>query len=175
MHCKRYRQCCGNKRRDGGWLVPAVQKSFGPIFISSVLLTGVLVSCGTLLHRSYDFEDVTTARASDQTYFEDSSGVFFVEYFNPFPDKELLWFSSFVEGAVKLYIYDTATDSLEAIFHFEEQEKPIYTIALHNANTDRFVKCVVYVNNRPKCAKIYHAFSPLPQPQWKTVYTIEKR
>jgi hypothetical protein len=152
-----------------------VQKQAAALLLPSLLLTGVLLSCGTLLHRSYDFEDVTKARASDQTYFEDSSGVFFVEYFNPFPDKELLWFSSFIDGPVKLCVFDTATDSLETIYHFEEQEMPVYTIALHHEETARFVKCVVYVDGRPKCAKIYHAFFALPQPQWKTIYTVEER
>ncbi len=135
-----------------------MQKPLAPLFGSSIFLAGLLVSCGTLLHRSYHFEDLTKARIPDQTYFEDSSGVFFVEYFNPFADMELLWFSSFIEGHVKLYIYDTATDSLEAIYHFEEQEMPVYTIALHHEETVRFVKCIVYVDGRPKCAKIYHAF-----------------
>ena len=66
-----------------------MQKPLAPLFGSSIFLAGLLVSCGTLLHRSYDFED--------------SSGVFFVEYFNPFADMELLWLSSFIEGHVKLY------------------------------------------------------------------------
>lgn len=135
----------------------------------------MLVSCAALLHRSFDFEDVTKARASNQAYFEDSIAVFFVEYFNPFPDKELLWFSSFLEGPVKLYIFDTTSDTLEAIYHFEEQKMPVYTIALHHEETARFVKCIVYVDGRPKCARIYHAFSALPQPQWDTIYTVEAR
>jgi hypothetical protein len=115
---------------------------------------------------------VSEARAADQIVIEDSAKVFFATYPNPYTDKEFLWFASFVEGPVELYVHNTSNDSIEAVYRFEKQDIPVYTIALHR-EPERLVKCVLFVNGRRKCAKVYPAWEPIDIPQFDTQYTIE--
>ena len=141
----------------------------------AILLTLLfLTACSTSLFSSYNLKDVSEARAEDQVTIEDSATVFFATYPNPYTDREFLWFASFVEGPVELYVHNSATDSIMAIYRFAKQDIPVYTISLH-PKEDELVKCVVYVNGRMKCAKVYAAWTPMPMPQWKTQYTIEER
>jgi hypothetical protein len=130
--------------------------------------------CFSMLNPSHDYEDVTRKRASDQVHFADSLKVFFVDYVNPYPDREILWFSSFLEGSVTMEVHDAASDSLEAIYHFEPQETPLYAVA-HRTNSPRLVKCVILVANEAKCAKLLPVFYPLHHPQWGTEYRVEER
>lgn len=142
-------------------------------FILLSVLAALFQGCWVLFNPSYDYDDVTTKRIADQTYYGDSLSVFFVEYVNPYPDKEVLWFSSFIEGNVEMDVYNTETDSLEAIYHFEPQDTPLFVVA-YRTESQRLVKCVVRVNSRPKCARLLPAFYPLPQPQWGTEYRVEE-
>jgi hypothetical protein len=131
-------------------------------------------ACIPGLHPSYEYDQVTKKRSTDQVNFQDSLNVFFVEDVNPYPDKEVLWFSSFLEGPVEMEIYDAASDSLEAVFTFEPQSIPLYTVA-YRAESSRLVKCVIRVNDQPKCARLLPAFYPIPQPQWGTKYTVQEK
>ncbi len=142
------------------------------ILVTSLLL--IMNGCSTSLFSSYGLEDVSEARAEEQVTFEDSDSVFFATYPNPYPDRELLWFASFIEGPVELHVHNMMTDSLTAIYRFKPQDIPVYTLSLHHQN-DRMVKCVLFVNGRRKCAKLYPAWTATPMPQWKTQYTIEER
>jgi len=144
------------------------------IFSTTILLPvfALFSGCWVLFHPSYDYNEVSTKRIADQTYYADSMNVFFVQYVNPYPDKEVLWFSSFIEGDVEMEIHSAETDSVEAIYHFEPQETPLFALA-YRADSDRLVKCVVRINGRQKCARLLPAFYPLPQPQWGTSYRVE--
>jgi hypothetical protein len=140
---------------------------------TTLLLAAVLTfpSCRTTLFGSFDYEDVNESRSTDQTYFEDSANVFFATYPNPYPDREFLWFATFVEGPVEMRVYDFATDTLSATYRFTAQDVAVHTIALHEVK-DEFVKCVLFVGGRRKCAKLFPAFAPIPIPHWKTQYTV---
>lgn len=131
-----------------------------------------LLSCALPLGMSYDREDLDTVRAFDQVYYEDSASVFFASFSNPMPDRDFLWFASFVEGPVQMQVHSTETDSLEAVYSFAPQDIPLYTIAQHREK-DRMVKCVLFVNGRKKCAMLCTAWVPIQIPQWKTQYTVE--
>jgi hypothetical protein len=120
---------------------------------------------------TYSREDLGSVRAAEQVYFEDSASVFFASFANPMPDRDFLWFASFLEGAVRLDIHNVETDSLEAVFTFADQDIPLYTLAQHREN-ERKVKCVLFVDGRVKCATIVAAWSPIQVPQWKTQYTV---
>jgi hypothetical protein len=128
-------------------------------------------SCSALVFGSYDMEEVSKSRGQDQVYYEDSAKVFFVDYVNPFADKSLMWFASYLGGPVELRVHNTTTDSLERVFQFGAQPMPVYTLAMREDST-RLVKCVLFVNGRAKCARVYLAWEPLPIPQWKTNYTV---
>jgi len=137
------------------------------------LLTLCLGGCSSFLNPSYDYDDVTTKRIGDQSYFEDSLKVFFVDYPNPYPDKEVLWFASFLDGPVEMRVHDMADDSLVAVYRFEPQAAPVYPIA-YRADNERPVKCVVVVDGRAKCARQMPWLYPLPVPQWGTSYSVEE-
>jgi hypothetical protein len=138
------------------------------------LIAAVFAGCGVPWLSSYDFESVNEARSIDQISVEDSSKVFFVSYPNPFPDKEFLWFAVFDEGPVEMHVHDLATDSLLSVYHFEKQDVPVYTIAVHEEQK-HLTKCVVYVSGRMKCAKVYPVWRPINMPQFPTDYTIDQR
>ena len=131
-------------------------------------------ACIPGLRPSYEHEEVTKKRSVDQVHFQDSLNVFFIDDVNPYPDIEVLWFSSFLEGPVEMEIFDGATDSLEAAYIFEPQSTPVYAVA-YRPESKRLVKCVIRVNAEPKCARLLTAFYPIPQPQWGTRYTVHQR
>jgi hypothetical protein len=144
-------------------------------------MSGVIVvclclftDCSRLLHGSMSEQSLQAARLADQTYFEDSAAVFFAVYANPYSDKDLLWFTVLHGDTVDLHVYDALNDSLEKVCHFEQQEIPLYTLAVR-FEPDRFVKCVLSVDGRRKCARIYPAWYSLSYPQWKTNYTVEEK
>ena len=139
----------------------------------SLFIVGVtfLAACRTSLFSSFSYEDVNEKRAADQIHFEDSAKVFFATYPNPYTDKEFLWFAAFVDGPVELHVHDLESDSLQSVYRFQRQDIPLHTIALHE-NKDHLVKCVLYINGRMKCAKVFADWRPLPYPQFKTQYTI---
>ena len=141
----------------------------------TLLLTPVfmIAGCSAFIRPSYEYDDVTAKRISDQSYFEDSLKVFFVEYPNPYRDKEVLWFASFLEGEVEMRLHDMTDDSLVAVYRFEPQTAPIYPIA-YRADRERPVKCVILVDGRPKCATQVPWLYPLPVPQWGTRYTVKE-
>ena len=141
-----------------------------------LLVIGVLlpVSCATSLFSSYTLEDVGEDRAANQTSFEDSAKVFFTTYPNPYPDKEFLWFAVFTSGAVEMHVHDAESDSLRAIYRFSRQDIPVYTVAFHEERT-HFVKCVLFVDGRMKCAKLYPSWSVVNIPQFKTHYAVEQK
>jgi hypothetical protein len=139
-----------------------------------LLACAPFLSCSTSLFSTYDFADVSEARAVDQTSLEDSAKVFFATYPNPFTDREFLWFATFIEGPVELYVHNTLTDSVEQIYRFANQDIPVYTISLH-PEQHRLVKCVLFVNGRRKCAKLYPAWYPIAPLGLKTHYTIEQK
>jgi len=143
-----------------------------PILAISLVLT--MNACSTSLFSSYGLGDVGEARAEEQVSFEDRDSVFFATYPNPYPDRDLLWFASFIEGPVELRVHNTLSDSVIAILRFEKQDIPLYTISLHY-DMEQSVKCVLFVNGKRKCAKLYPAWTAMPMPQWKTQYTIEER
>ncbi|MEK9138969.1 MAG: hypothetical protein AAB393_17760 [Bacteroidota bacterium] len=131
-------------------------------------------SCKTLVFGSSDYESVAQARAAEQTSYEDSAKVFFATFPNPYPDKEFLWFAVFAEGAVEMRVHDFESDSVQSIYRFAKQEAPVHTIAVHQDKT-HLVKCVLIVEGRMKCAKLYPALFPIQIPQFKTQYTVEHR
>ena len=131
----------------------------------------LLTSCKTLVFGSSDYEDVNESRAVEQVHFEDSAKVFFASYVNPYPDKEFLWFAMFEEGVVEMRVHDFESDSLQYVYRFKKQATPVHTIALHQ-HKEHLVKCVLFVDGRMKCAKVYPAWFPLQIPQFKTQYTI---
>lgn len=133
-----------------------------------------MLSCKTLVFGSSDYDVVSESRAGEQTNFEDSARVFFTTYTNPYPDKEFMWFAVFREGPVEMHVHNIETDSLECVYHFEKQDFPVHTVALH-ADQERLVKCVLFVDGRAKCAKLYPSWRPIQIPQFKTQYTIESR
>jgi hypothetical protein len=141
------------------------------LFIIGALLP---ISCSTSLFSSYSLEDVSEARAVEQTSFEDSAKVFFATYPNPYPDKEFLWFAVFTEGVVEMHVHDFESDSLQFVFLFSKQDIPVHTVAFHEDRAG-FVKCVLFVDGRMKCAKLYPSWSAIQIPQFKTQYTIENR
>ncbi|MBM2841670.1 MAG: hypothetical protein HW412_2198 [Bacteroidetes bacterium] len=141
------------------------------LFVIGALLP---VSCATSLFSSFSYEDVSEARAFEQTTFEDSAKVFFATYPNPYPDKSFLWFAVFTEGAVEMHVHDSESDSLRFIYRFERQDVPVHTVAFHE-NRDHLVKCILFVDGRKKCAKLYPSWSAIQIPQFKTKYTIESR
>lgn len=138
-----------------------------------LVFAGFLGGCSTFLNPSYEYDDVTQKRIEDQSYFEDSLSVFFVEYPNPYRDKEVLWIASFLEGPVALKLHNMETDSVLAVFRFDHQEAPIFPIA-YREEGDGPVKCVILVNDLPKCATLLPSFYPLSVPQWGTTYTVEE-
>ena len=139
----------------------------------TVVLVVLLTACSSFLNPTYDIDDLSTKRDPSQSYFEDSLTVFFFEYPNPYPDKEVLWFAAFAEGEIEMRIHNMENDSLVAIYRFRHQEAPVYPIA-YRADESVPVKCVVHVNNRPKCAKQMPWMYPLPVPQWGTEYSVEE-
>ena len=134
-------------------------------------LAMVLPACQSLIQRDYTPERLQEGRLSDQVYFEDSASVFFAEFTNAFPDKELMWFTLLGGGAVEMVVHNTETDSIEAVYRFTEQDLPLHTLACHQDRT-RSVKCVLIVDGRKKCARLYPAWDPVPQ-NWKTKYTVD--
>lgn len=139
-----------------------------------VTIAGMIAfaSCQTSLFSSFSYEDVNEQRAVEQTNFEDSAKVFFATYPNPYTDKEFLWFAVFVEGPVEMRVHDLESDALQSTYRFEKQDTPVHTIALH-PKPEHLVKCVLFVNGRMKCAKVYPDWQPIPYPQFKTQYTID--
>ena len=139
----------------------------------SLFLVGltVLAACGAMVFGSYRYEDVNEARAIDQTNFEDSTKVFFTTYPNPYPDKDFLWFAVYIEGLVEMHVHSLESDSLQSVYHFSKQDVPVHTVALHK-NKEHLVKCVLYVNGRMKCAKVYTDWQPVELPQFKTHYVV---
>ncbi|MGA9115367.1 MAG: hypothetical protein WB626_01165 [Bacteroidota bacterium] len=140
-----------------------------------VALAGLAIgagSCSPFFHRSMEYGDVHAARLTDQSYFEDSSAVFFLAYANPFPDREILWFASYTEGDVALYVHNTSTDSVLRVLRFRAQAHPVFALAA-KPNTADLVKCVIHVGGRPKCARLYPAFTAFHNPSWGTEYTEE--
>lgn len=131
----------------------------------------LLVACRTSLFSSFSYEDVSEQRAPDQTTFEDSAKVFFATYPNPYPDKEFLWFAVFIDGDVEMQVHDFESDSLQSVYHFMKQDIPVRTVAMHEDNS-HLVKCVLYVDGRKKCAKVYPAWQPVQIPQFTTQYEI---
>ena len=129
-------------------------------------------ACFFLFGAGESYEEVSLKRAADQVYFEDSIHVFFVEYANPYTDREVLWFSSFLEGPVEMHLHNMGDDSLKAIYRFKLQESPLYPV-VYRTDRSRMVKCIVLVGGRQKCAKIFPWIYPLPHPQWGTTYTVE--
>lgn len=140
---------------------------------ATVALAALLAACSSFLNPSYDFDELSAKRDPNQSYFEDSLTVFFFDYPNPYPDKEVLWFAAFEEGAVEMRIHNMENDSLVAIFRFQPQKAPVYPIA-YRAEESVPVKCVIHVNDRPKCAKQMPWMYPLPVPQWGTEYSVEE-
>lgn len=137
-----------------------------------VVCACVLISCN-VVHESDKYEDLQKMRASDQTYFEDSSEVFFVDYPNAFSDKELLGFASYVDGPVEMRVVDAATDSVKLVYRFTEQAAHIFIVA-YQPHPTHVVKCVLYVDGRPKCARMYTFERAVLIPQWRTKYSIEE-
>jgi hypothetical protein len=143
-------------------------------FVASVILLASLPGgCASFLNPSTDYEDVTKRRSAEQTYFEDSADVFFADFPNPYRDKEVLWFSSYAQGRVEVYLHDASNDFVTSILTFDKQESPLYPLVYHSAG-ERIVKCVIRVDGREKCAKLFPWILPLPHPQWGTSYTIEQ-
>lgn len=122
---------------------------------------------------SYKYEEVSLRRDLDQTYFEDSTDVFFATYPNPYTDREFLWFASFAGGEVEMRVHNASNDSLISIYRFQDQQIPLYTLVCLPGGQE-LVKCVVYVDGRPKCAKLYPEWDPLQITYWTTQYTIEQ-
>lgn len=139
-------------------------------FAASALL---FLSCSSFINPSYEYEDVTQKRRAEQSYFEDSSTVFFAEYPNPYRDREVLWIASFMEGSLALRVHDMTTDSVVAVYRFRPQEAPIFPIA-YRGDAEDPVKCVITIDGRPKCAALLPSFYHLPVPQWGTSYTVEE-
>ena len=133
-----------------------------------VMITG----CQSLFQADYSLERLHAGRLTDQVYFEDSASVFFAEHTNPFPDKELLWFTVLTGGSVEMRVHNMETDSIETLYRFEPQDIPLHTIACRQ-DISRTVKVVLVVDGREKCARMYPAWYPLPQ-NWTTQYSIEK-
>ena len=131
----------------------------------------LLPSCTTFFYPEYTEEELQAMRLPEQVYFEDSSTVFFSQHVNAFRDKDLLWFTVLRPGIVEMQVSNTETDSLEGVYHFEPQDIPLHTLACR-VDMERLVKCVLVVDGRKKCARLYPAWYPLPQ-RWKTQYTIE--
>ena len=142
------------------------------ILLLAVASLLVFVSCRTSLFSTFNYDDVNEQRAVEQTSFEDSAKVFFATYPNPYTDKEFLWFAVFIDGPVEMRVHDLESDALQSIYRFEKQDIPVHTIALHE-NNEHLVKCVLFVDGRMKCAKVYPDWRPLQYPQFKTQYTIE--
>ena len=88
-------------------------------------LTGLLFSCASFLNPKPDYDEIDARRIYDQSYFEDSLKVFFFDYRNPYPDKEVLWFASYMEGDVAMKIHNMENDSLIATYRFAKQESPL--------------------------------------------------
>jgi hypothetical protein len=141
--------------------------------LSLVVSVLLLNACGSFLSPSEEFQDVTKRRSQDQVYFEDSVHVFFADFPNPYADKEVLWVSNYAGGKVDVYLHSVHDDSVDMILHFEPQQSPLYPLVYH-ASDDRMVKCVVQVDGREKCAKLYPRIMPLPHPQWGTTYVVER-
>ncbi|MBI4534709.1 MAG: hypothetical protein HY708_00430 [Ignavibacteriae bacterium] len=127
-----------------------------------------------MMHKSYQYEDVQRARVIDQTYFSDSADVFFADYTNPYTNFELLWFASFLDSSAEMHIHNMESDSVEAVYRFEPQDAPLYTVS-YRADRSRLVKCVIYVVGKPKCARVYPSMHPIHQPGWVTQYTVSER
>jgi hypothetical protein len=142
--------------------------------ITAILSLLLLGSCRTSLFSSYAIEDVSEQRAPEQTHFEDSAKVFFATYPNPYTDLSFLWFATYVEGPVEMRVYSLENDSLQAVYRFEKQDIPVYTIVTHE-KPDHLVKCVVYVDGRMKCARVYNDWRAHQYPQFKTQYTISEQ
>jgi hypothetical protein len=144
------------------------------ILIAGMLSFALLAACRTSLFSSYALEDVSRQRALEQTSFEDSAKVFFATYPNPYTDMSFLWFAVFVEGAVEMRVFSLENDSLQAVYRFEKQTVPVHTVVTHE-KPDRLVKCVLYVDGRRKCAKVYSDWRAHQYPQFLTQYTISEQ
>lgn len=138
-----------------------------------MLVCAWLIPSCNVVHESDKYEDLHKMRASDQTHFEDSAGVFFLDYPNAFADKELLAFASYVEGPVEMRVMDASTDSVKLVYKFANQVPRLFIVAYHPHPT-HVVKCVLYVDGRPKCARMYTFDHAVPVPQWRTKYTLEE-
>jgi hypothetical protein len=143
------------------------------ITIAALIVVATITAggCKTMLFGSYDYEDVDEARAQDQINMEDSTMVFFATYPNPYMDKEFMWFAVFITGEVEMYVHDLETDTVLSVYRFAAQTPPVHTIAIHEDRT-HLVKCLLYVDGRMKCAKVYPAWTPIQFPQFETQYTI---
>lgn len=140
------------------------------ILILAAAMT-LLGACRTSLFSSFSYEDVSEQRAPDQANFEDSAKVFFATYPNPYPDKEFLWFAVFIDGTVEMDVHDFESDSLQSVYRFMKQDVPVHTVPMHE-DSSHLVKCVLFVDGRMKCAKVYHAWQPVQIPQFTTKYVI---
>lgn len=145
-------------------------------YIHPLCAAGAALSfaCNALVFGSSSYEKVNQTRAQEQTHFEDSANVFFATYHNPYQDRTFLWFAVFGDGAVEMRVHDIETDSLQYVYRFEKQDTPVYTIPMHE-DSSHLVKCVLIVDGRRKCAKVYQAWTPLQIPQFKTQYTVDTK
>ena len=131
-------------------------------------------ACNTLIFGPTSYEKVNQARAAEQTHFEDSANVFFASFTNPYQDREFLWFAVFGEGAIEMRVHDCETDSLQYVYRFAKQETPVYTVPMHK-DDDHLVKCVLLVDGRKKCAKVYPSWIPIRIPQFRTQYVVDQK
>jgi hypothetical protein len=138
----------------------------------ALLLAALCFSCQSLIQPEFSPERLQEGRLGNQVYFEDSADVFFAGFTNAFPDRDLIWFTVLIDGDVTMAVHDAETDTIEAVYHFAEQSLPLHTLACRLDNT-RMVKCVLRVDGRKKCARLYPAWDPLPQ-NWKTRYTVDR-
>jgi hypothetical protein len=73
-----------------------------------------------------------------------------------------------------MHMHDVESDSLRFIYRFDKQEVPVHTVAFQQDEM-HLVKCILFVDGRRKCAKLYPVGSAVQIPQFKTHYTIESR
>ena len=139
----------------------------------AIIVSLLLAGCTSFLSPTHDLDDLSAKRDPGQSYFEDSLTVFFFDYPNPYPDKEVLWFAAFTEGSIEMRFHNMENDSLVAVYRFREQDSPVYPVAYRVEERDP-MKCVIHVNNRPKCAKQMPRIYPLAVPQWGTEYSVEE-
>jgi len=144
--------------------------------IGTILLLVGLSSCGSIKHEPYSLENANQSRATNQTYMEDSTLIFFGDYPNPFSDRSFLWFWCFRNGDVELEVYDASTDTLETIYRFGRQATPHYALAVRVDDYSHFVKCILCVDGRQKCSRQYPRWTATPDKQEpRTSYTVKRK